>query len=62
VFRGEIPCRRAGRRGYSVRVMPRKDGFPLDRFETGLIRWWQDPGAEPAAAPQGAPGQTVHQH
>jgi starch phosphorylase len=62
VFRGEIPCRRAGRRGYSVRLMPRKEGFPLDRFETGLIRWWNDAASEPAAAPHGVQGQTVQQH
>ncbi|MBK7672486.1 MAG: alpha-glucan family phosphorylase [bacterium] len=62
VFRGEIPCRRAGRRGFSVRVMPRKDGFPLDRFETGLIRWWHDATGEPATTTHGPSGQTVHQH
>jgi starch phosphorylase len=61
-FKGEIPCRRAGRRGFSVRVVPRKDGFPLDRFETGLIRWWHDAASEPTAAPHGAHGQAVHQH
>ncbi len=43
-FTGEIPCRRAGRRGFTVRVVPRKDGFPLGRFETGLVSWWNDEG------------------
>ena len=41
VYDGGVPCRRAGQRGFTVRVVPRKDGFPLDRFETGLITWWE---------------------
>ncbi len=41
VFAGNIACRRAGLRGFTVRVTPRKDGYPLDRFETGLITWWE---------------------
>ena len=41
-FRGEIPCRRSGQRGFTVRVVPRNEKFPLDRFETGLITWWQE--------------------
>jgi starch phosphorylase len=45
VFEGGVPCRRAGQRGFTVRVVPRKDGFPLDRFETGLITWWDDNGS-----------------
>jgi starch phosphorylase len=61
-FKGEIPCRRAGRRGFSVRLVPRKDGVPLDRFETGLICWWHDESVEPSPTPQGASGQTVHSH
>ncbi|HPF69676.1 MAG TPA: alpha-glucan family phosphorylase [Candidatus Krumholzibacteria bacterium] len=47
VFTGAIPCTRAGRRGYTVRAVPRKDGFPLGRFETGLISWWDDPDRKP---------------
>jgi len=43
VFSGTLPCVRAGRRGYTVRAVPRKNGYPLDRFETGLITWWEDP-------------------
>ena len=43
VYEGAIPCVRAGRRGYTVRAVPRKDGFPLGRFETGLVAWWDDP-------------------
>ncbi|MBU8871031.1 MAG: alpha-glucan family phosphorylase [Gemmatimonadales bacterium] len=45
LFCGDIPCRRAGLRGYTVRVVPRKEGYPLDRFETGLITWWGVPDA-----------------
>ncbi|MCP4571575.1 MAG: glycosyltransferase family 1 protein [bacterium] len=43
VFTGTIPCVRAGRRGYTVRAVPRKNGYPLDRFETGLVTWWDSP-------------------
>ncbi len=54
-FTGEIPCRRSGQRGFTVRVVPRIENFPLDRFETGLICWWQDDGRrksdETAATP-----------
>ncbi|MFH1841598.1 MAG: alpha-glucan family phosphorylase [bacterium] len=42
-YRGEIPCRRSGQRGFTIRVVPHKDRMLLDRFETGLICWWQDP-------------------
>ena len=42
IFSGEIPCVRAGRRGYTVRIVPRIDGYPLGRFETGHIAWWED--------------------
>jgi len=41
-FNGEIPCQRAGQRGFTVRVLPLKKGFTLDRFETGLVTWWND--------------------
>jgi len=44
IYDGGIPCRRAGLRGYTIRVVPRKAGYPLDRFETGLITWWEDNG------------------
>ena len=60
VFSGEIPCRRAGRRGFTVRVVPRKTGYPLDRFETGLVAWWQAPDSGTPAADVGAKGVTVH--
>jgi hypothetical protein len=56
VFSGKIPCVRAGRRGFTIRAVPRKNGYPLDRFETGLISWWNDPSdavcEEKAAAPK----------
>ena len=41
VYDGGVPCRRAGQRGFTVRVVPRKDGFHWTRFETGLITWWE---------------------
>jgi glycogen phosphorylase len=41
MFSGEISCRRAGRRGYTVRAVPRKEGYPLDRFECGVVTWWE---------------------
>jgi len=43
-YRGEIPCRRSGLRGYTIRVVPRNEKYPLDRFETGLIHWWDGDG------------------
>jgi len=42
-FTGEIPCRRSGQRGFTIRVVPRNEEFPLDRFETGLITWLDEP-------------------
>ncbi len=45
-FKGEIPCRRSGQRGFTVRIVPRNETFPLDRFGTGLITWWLDKGLE----------------
>ena len=36
----DIPCRRSGQRGFTVRVTPRNPNFPLNRFDTGLIRWF----------------------
>jgi len=47
-FKGEIPCRRAGRRGFTVRAVPRKSGYPLGRFETGLISWWEHESSQTA--------------
>ncbi|MFO7652803.1 MAG: alpha-glucan family phosphorylase [Candidatus Krumholzibacteriia bacterium] len=44
VFRGNIPCRRSGLRGFTVRVVPRNEKYPLNRFETGLVRWWDGNG------------------
>jgi starch phosphorylase len=50
-FEGEIPCRRSGQRGFTIRVLPRKDDLVLDRFETGLVRWWEvDSGASAPGA------------
>jgi starch phosphorylase len=60
VYAGDIACRRAGRRGFTVRAVPRKDGFPLDRFETGLISWWNDPASGTAAGSTDHSGVTVH--
>ena len=49
-YAGEIPCRRSGLRGFTVRVIPRNPRFPLSRFDTGLIRWYGEDA--PAPAPQ----------
>jgi starch phosphorylase len=49
---GEIPCRRSGQRGFTVRVTPRNPKFPLDRFDTGLIRWFGEAGSG-SLQPQG---------
>jgi starch phosphorylase len=51
IYQGEIPCRRSGQRGFTIRIVPRRDDLVLNRFETGLIRWWGE-GA-------GTPGETV---
>jgi glycogen phosphorylase len=51
-YHGEIPCRRSGLRGYTVRVTPRNSRFPLNRFETGLIRWFDKEVAPPATVTQ----------
>jgi starch phosphorylase len=48
IFVGEIPCRRSGQRGFTIRVLPRKEDLVLDRFEAGLIRWWEEHGAPSA--------------
>ncbi len=48
-FRGDIPCRRSGQRGFTVRVVPRNEKYPLNRFETGLIRWWDGNGTAAGA-------------
>ena len=61
VYVGEIPCVRAGRRGFTVRVVPRKDGYPLGRFEIGLIAWWKgtpSPVCEKIDAKVGKPATT----
>ena len=47
-YRGEIPCRRSGQRGFTVRVTPRNPRFALNRYDTGLIRWFGDDVPEPA--------------
>jgi starch phosphorylase len=56
IYEGSIPCVRAGRRGYTVRAVPRKEGFPLGRFETGLIAWWDDPERKPCEDAPTPPG------
>ncbi len=60
-FSGDIACRRAGQRGFTVRVVPRKDGYPLDRFETGLITWWKDATAGKASSHFGSGEKVTHQ-
>jgi starch phosphorylase len=59
-FSGDIACRRAGRRGFTVRAVPRKDGYPLDRFETGLVSWWEDLSGGVTENRTAAQGITVH--
>ncbi len=57
-FSGDIACRRAGQRGFTARVVPRKDGYPLGRFETGLITWWKGASAG-SASPAVTKGERV---
>jgi len=59
-FIGDIACRRAGRRGFTLRAVPRKEGYPLGRFETGLVSWWNDPGAIGTDTGEVKTGVTVH--
>jgi len=40
LFRGEIECRRSGREGYAVRVMPSHVDMG-NRHVTRLARWWE---------------------
>jgi starch phosphorylase len=61
IFDGGIACRRAGKRGFTVRIVPRKNGFPLDRFETGLITWWNEGDGVQTQQPSGDQGQSVTQ-
>jgi hypothetical protein len=44
--------RRSGQRAFTVRVTPRNASFPLNRFETGLIRWFGDEVTTPSRQPQ----------
>jgi starch phosphorylase len=60
VYTGDIACRRAGLRGFTVRAVPRKDGYPLDRFETGLISWWNTPSGDVAQTQAEAQKTSVH--
>ncbi|MCK9996738.1 MAG: alpha-glucan phosphorylase, partial [Candidatus Krumholzibacteria bacterium] len=59
-FSGDIACRRAGRRGFTVRAVPRKDGYPLDRFETGLVSWWDGPSGDATEDQTGSRSISVH--
>ncbi|MFN8180033.1 MAG: alpha-glucan family phosphorylase [bacterium] len=40
-FKGEVPCRRTGHRGYAVRVLPSHPDLPHS-YLPGLIRWNTD--------------------
>ncbi len=44
-YAGDIPCRRSGLRGFTIRIVPHREGLALGRFETGLVRWWDGEGA-----------------
>ncbi|MHB8080269.1 MAG: alpha-glucan family phosphorylase [Candidatus Krumholzibacteriia bacterium] len=46
-YAGDIPCRRSGLRGFTIRLVPHREGSLLGRFETGLVRWWDTEGAPP---------------
>ncbi len=37
-FHGQVPCRRSGRHGYAVRVLPQHSDLS-HRYDTGLILW-----------------------
>lgn len=39
VFRGIIPCRRAGQHGFAVRVLPFRHDLN-SKFEPGFLTWW----------------------
>ncbi|MBD3161370.1 MAG: alpha-glucan family phosphorylase [Candidatus Eisenbacteria bacterium] len=41
VFRGEVACRRTGRRGVSVRVRPVPRLNPDNPFDANLVTWWE---------------------
>jgi starch phosphorylase len=49
-YRGEVPCRRTGHRGYAVRVLPYHSDLATS-FLPGLIRWSADPVGGGRAAP-----------
>ena len=38
LFAGEVPCRRSGRNGFAIRVVPRHDDL-ADRYDQGLVVW-----------------------
>jgi starch phosphorylase len=40
IYEGAIPCRSAGRHGFSVRVLPHRDEL-VGKFDAGLVTWWQ---------------------
>ncbi len=55
-YTGDIPCRRSGQRGFTIRIVPHREGMLLDRFETGLVRWWDQEisgAGQPAGHPAG---------
>lgn len=49
-FRGEIPCRTTGHRGYQVRVLPYHPNL-VSPFVPGLIRWGSDKIPDSAPRP-----------
>jgi starch phosphorylase len=49
-FRGEIPCRNTGHRGYQVRVLPYHPSL-TSPFVPGLIRWGSDKISDSAPRP-----------
>jgi starch phosphorylase len=47
VFQGGLPCREAGRHGFSVRVLPFRRELS-NKFETGCLTWWKSVAAQAA--------------
>ncbi len=55
-YTGDIPCRRSGQRGFTIRIVPHREGILLGRFETALVRWWDGTHPAPGAPSVHAPG------
>ena len=56
IFTGEIPCRRSGLCGFTIRVMPHHSDL-VNRYDTGLICWEDADSPVKKASP--TPAETV---